>query len=268
MIMDIFKDLWPTVISQDNNTPEDIPAYSMVERSIRVKVTCANLSKENQELRQTLVAKLALPYLAVIYAEKVTEKQKQVTEMKETLSMTVKEAYNLMKHLQECSNSLTMKAQPISAQLQKISHEIKEATNLVGITQLYNPEEVLETRIQNIEEHFTATKQVLRELRQLVKQKAEAVQWMAAEAGPKIQEVFSKLSPVAGETKAKKVTTETEQLIREWKQAINEFAELNSLASSKVSELGPFFGQNEETEKTQSASEADRRMEATTTGKD
>ena len=44
---------------------------------------------------------------------------------------------------------------------------------------------------------------------------------MAAEAEPKSQEVFSKMSPVAGETKAERVATEIEQLIREWQQEIN-----------------------------------------------
>ena len=67
--------------------------------------------------------------------------------MQETMGTIVKEAYNLLKYLHKCSNSLTMKAQPISAQLQQISQEIKEATDLVGITQLYNQVEVLETKI-------------------------------------------------------------------------------------------------------------------------
>ena len=90
---------------------------------------------------------------------------------------------------------------------------------------------------------------------------------MEAEAEPKIQEVFNKLPPVASEIEAKRVTTQTEQSIKECKYEITEFIELNSSALSKVPELGPLVGQSEET-KTMSTSEADRPMEAVATGKD
>ena len=69
-------------------------------------------------MKEALATRPVLPDLAVIYAEKVMEKKKQATDqMEETLGTMVKEAYNLLKHLHECSTSLTMKAQPISAQL-------------------------------------------------------------------------------------------------------------------------------------------------------
>ena len=116
-VADIFKDLWPTVMAQDDKTPGDISSCTIVEWSIRVKIDFVNLSKENQELKEALVTKSPLPDPAIIYAEKVIEKQKQATGMQETLGTTVKEAYHLLKHFHECSTSLTMKAQPISTQL-------------------------------------------------------------------------------------------------------------------------------------------------------
>ena len=91
---------------------------------------------------------------------------------------------------------------------------------------------------------------------------------MAVEAEIKIKEVFSKLSIVAGETEAVRVATETDQLIREWQQAINDFGELKSSALEKVLELGPLFGQSEETEKTGPTIEADRPMETEAAKKD
>ena len=78
--------------------------------------------------------------------------------MQETLGTTVKEAYNLLKYLHKCSTSLTMKAQLISTQLQQVSQEINDATYPVGINQLYNQAEELETKIQKIEENLATTK--------------------------------------------------------------------------------------------------------------
>ena len=92
--------------------------FTIFKRSIHVKTACVNLSKENQELKKALVTRPTLPDPVVIYAERVAKKSKQETEMQETLGTTVKEAYNLLKNLHECSTSLTMKAQPISTQLQ------------------------------------------------------------------------------------------------------------------------------------------------------
>ena len=91
---------------------------------------------------------------------------------------------------------------------------------------------------------------------------------MVAEAEIKIQEVLRKILLVAGETKAERVSTKTDQLIKEWQQTINEFAELMSSALKKVPELGPLFGQSEEMKKTESVAEADRPMETKAAGKD
>ena len=138
----------------------------------------------------------------------------------------------------------------------------------VGITQLYNQAEALETTIHKIEEHYVATKQVLRELRQPIKHIVEAIQQMVVASEIKIKEVFSKLLVVAGETEAARVATKTDQLIKEWQQAINDFSELKSLALEGVPELGPLFGQSEETKKTELATEADRPMETEVAAKD
>ena len=80
-----------------------------------MNINCANLSRENQELKEALVTRPVLPDSTVIYAEKVMEKHKQESRMEETLGTTVKQAYNLLNHLHECSTSLIMKAQPIMA---------------------------------------------------------------------------------------------------------------------------------------------------------
>ena len=68
-------------MDKEDKMLEDISAYSIVKWSILVKITCANLSKENQELKETLATKPALPDPIVIYADKVTEKHKQATRM-------------------------------------------------------------------------------------------------------------------------------------------------------------------------------------------
>ena len=60
-------------MAQDEKTLEDILAFSIVEWSIHVNITCANLSKENQALKQALTTRPVLPDPAVIYAEKITE---------------------------------------------------------------------------------------------------------------------------------------------------------------------------------------------------
>ena len=64
--------------------------------------------------------------------------------MQEVLSTAARDAYDLLKGLQECSTALTVKAQPISAQLQKISKEIQEATDPTRLDQLYAQANVLE----------------------------------------------------------------------------------------------------------------------------
>ena len=82
---------------------------------------------------------------------------------------------------------------------------------------MYNQLEELETKIQKIEEHSVAAKQVLQELRQPVKLTTQTIQQMTVEADIKIKEVFRKLSVISREKKAEQVTTEMNLLMKGWK---------------------------------------------------
>ena len=57
--------------------------------------------------------------------------------MQATLHSAAGEAYALLRSLQECSLALTVKTQPISAQLQQISRDIQATTDLARLDQLY-----------------------------------------------------------------------------------------------------------------------------------
>ena len=67
--------------------------------------------------------------------------------MQETLTSAAREAHDLLKGLQECSLALTVKAQPISAQLQQVSREIQEVTDPARLDQLYTQADELEVQI-------------------------------------------------------------------------------------------------------------------------
>ena len=83
-----------------------------------------NLHQENAELQVALAAQPALPDPTAVYTAQISEKQGQVTKMREALSTAARDAHDLLKGLQECSMALTVKTHPISAQLQQLSKEI------------------------------------------------------------------------------------------------------------------------------------------------
>ena len=79
------------------------------------------------------------------------KKQGQVTKMQEALSSAARDTYDLLKCLHECSTALTVKTQPISAQLQQLSKEIQDATDPLQLDQLYAQADALEIQIQQTE---------------------------------------------------------------------------------------------------------------------
>ena len=128
--------------------PADVPEKKILQQAIHLRVAFTDLHKENAELQAVLGARLALPDPGAVYTAQITEKQGQVTQMQEALTSAARDAYDLLKGLQECSTSLTVKTQPISAQLQQLSKEIQDATDPSQLDQLYAQAYALEVQIQ------------------------------------------------------------------------------------------------------------------------
>ena len=102
--------------------------------------------------------------------------------MQATLHSTAGEAYALLRCLQECSLALTVKTQPISAQLQQISREIQETADPARLDQLYAKADELEIQMQQTEVDSAAAKQVIREIRPPIRASAESIQQLDAKA--------------------------------------------------------------------------------------
>ena len=98
--------------------PPDVTKTSLVAQAFHLRIAYNGLHRENQELQAALSARPALLDPEVVYSAQVVAKQGQATQMQETLKSVAREAYDLLKGLQECSMALTVKTQPISAQLQ------------------------------------------------------------------------------------------------------------------------------------------------------
>ena len=73
-VIENFQELWPTITNVVKISPEDISACSVVERSIHITVACSNFGNTNKELRESLIAKPALPDPSTVYAEKVVQR--------------------------------------------------------------------------------------------------------------------------------------------------------------------------------------------------
>lgn len=120
----VFRDVWPTVTANSSQILEEMQETDAVGQEFYLKVAYSNLQQENVELKAVLVARPALPDPMVVYSTQISEIYGQVTKMQEVLSTAAKEAFDLLKGLQECSTALTLKTQPVSLQLQQISREI------------------------------------------------------------------------------------------------------------------------------------------------
>ena len=91
------------------------------EHAIHVKVAWNNLQNENSQVKAALAAHLALPDPQVIYENQIAARQGQVTRVQEALNTVTREACDLLNGLQEHMTTLTLKAQPLMLQLQKIN---------------------------------------------------------------------------------------------------------------------------------------------------
>ena len=140
-------------MANNNRILEGIQENDIVGHMVHIRMACLNLHQENEELKAALAARPALPDPAVVYREHISERQSQVTKMQEVLSTAAKEVYDLLKGLQECLTSLTLKSQLVSLQLQEVSREIQEATDPTRLDQIYAQADALEVQIQKIEEN-------------------------------------------------------------------------------------------------------------------
>ena len=77
-------------MAKNNQIPEGIKENDIFERSVHIRVEFLNLHNENEELRASLATQPAFPDLAVVYIKKISERQSQVTKMKEVLSTATK----------------------------------------------------------------------------------------------------------------------------------------------------------------------------------
>ena len=144
MVTRIFWDVWTRVTANNNQIPEEIQENDIVRHAVHIRVACSNLHQENEGLKATLVARPVFPDPMVVYTEKISERQSQVKKVQEVMSTAAKEAYDLLKGLQECSTSLTLNSQPVSLQLQQVLKEIQEATDPTGLDKLYAQADSLE----------------------------------------------------------------------------------------------------------------------------
>ena len=77
----------------------------------------------------------------------MTAKQTQAVSIQETLHSTAAEASALLRSLQECSLALTVKTQPIAAQLQQISRDIQATADPTQLDQIYARADELEIQM-------------------------------------------------------------------------------------------------------------------------
>lgn len=89
-------------------------------------------------------------------------------------------------------------------------------------------------------------KQAIRELRQSLQISPQTMQQLATESGTQISTVFGVVPMNIGEEAVTKITTETNALLQGWQQAMTTFNKLKASVLSKVPDLGPLFGQQNE----------------------
>ena len=120
----MFSDFWPSLQPHYPLLPPEIAAASLSEQEIHLRIVVQELYRENHELRAALATCPVQPAPAVDYSAQVAAKQGQAIQMQAALHSMARVAQDLLKGLQECSLALTVKTQPISAQLQQVSREI------------------------------------------------------------------------------------------------------------------------------------------------
>ena len=161
--------------------------------------------------------------------------------MQATLHSTAAAASALLRSLQECSLALTVKRQPIAAQLQQISSEIRATTDPARLDQLYAQSNELELHMQMTEAESAAAKHVLREMRPPLRTHADAMHQLDAKAESQLATMFGAAPTPIDEAAANRIAQDADLLMQEWKHAVATFTELRDLALRRVPELGPLF---------------------------
>jgi len=138
--------------------------------------------------------------------------------------------------------ALTLKTQPLSLQLQKLSKEIHDAKDLVGLDPLYAAIDSLKVQIQQMEASLAVEKQALWELRHPVMATAQTMQQLVAQANTQFSNVFSKLPTKVDVEAVTQITAVIETIMQEWQSAVSSFQDLKVTALTKVPEVGPLFG--------------------------
>ena len=242
-VTQVFSDLWPSVKAHYTPLLTDVAEWSVVAQAFYIRTALTGLHRENTELRAALDARPALPDPTAAYSTQVAAKQGQATQMRETLTSVAREAHDLLKGLQECSLALTVKAQPISAQLQQVSREIQEATDPARLDQLYAQADELETQIQKTKANSAKAKRFIRELHPPLQNSARMMQQLVAEAETQISTMFRVVPAPLEEFVVTKITEDTDSLLQGWQQAVSAFTDLKATAFRRVPELGPLFEQ-------------------------
>jgi len=163
--------------------------------------------------------------------------------MQATLHSTAAAASALLRSLQECSLALTVKTQPIAAQLQQISRDIQATANSVQLDQLYAWADELEIQMQQTEADSAAAKHVIREVRPPIRARADSLQQLDAKAKAQLAMLFGAAPPPIDEAAANRFSQEADLLMQEWQQAVAAFTALRDSALRRVPELGPLFEQ-------------------------
>ena len=215
----------------------------MCSSDLHLREVFTIVCRENQELQAALAARPTLPDPPSDHSGQVTTKQTQAVSLQATLHSTAAAASALLRSLQECSLALTVKTQPIAAQLQQIARDIQATMDPARLDQLYTQSDELELHMQQTEAESAAAKHVIRDIHPPLRTHADAMHQLDAKAEAQLATLFGAAPTPIDEAAANRISQEAFLLMQEWQQAVAAFTELRDSALRQVPELGPLFGQ-------------------------